>query len=140
MLFPGVRCSSRISQANALSLLARYRDRYLCFNDDIQGTGAVALGGLLNAWRLTGRPARDQRILFLGAGEAALGIGEMVASHLEREGLSPVEAWQRCWFMNSRGLVVRERADLAAHLRPFAHEHPPIQICSPRSTPCARPC
>ena len=51
----------------------------------------------------------------------------MVASHLEREGLSPVEARQRCWFMNSRGLVVRERADLAAHLRPFAHEHPPIQ-------------
>ena len=108
---------------NAIGLLARYRDRLASFNDDIQGTAAVTLAGLWAAGRLTGRSLADQRLLFLGAGSAATGIADLIVAALVRDGLPVEEARRRCWFVDSRGLVVRGRADLAAHKRPFAHEH-----------------
>ena len=117
---------------HAFALLQTYRDRYRVFNDDIQGTAAVTLAGLFAALRLIaveGGPRRklsDQRLLFLGAGEAGVGIADLVVSAMIEEGLSPEEARQRCWFVDSRGLVVRERDDLAAHKLPYAHEHPPL--------------
>ena len=125
-VFPGaVMQFEDFATVNAISLLARYRDRVCCFNDDIQGTAAVTLAGLLSATRITAQPLTAQRLLFLGAGSAAFGIADLVVSALQREGLSAHEARTRCWFVDSRGLVVRSRTDLAAHKRPYAHEHAP---------------
>jgi malate dehydrogenase (oxaloacetate-decarboxylating)(NADP+) len=110
--------------ANAFRLLRAYRDRLCLFDDDIQGTGAVALAGIYAALGVTGRPLADQTIVFLGAGEAALGIGHTVAAAMAEDGLSPEAAHRRCWFLDSKGLVVRSRTDLNDEKRPFAHEHP----------------
>jgi malate dehydrogenase (oxaloacetate-decarboxylating)(NADP+) len=109
--------------ANAFRLLRAYRNRLCLFDDDIQGTGAVALAGVLAALRATGQRMNDQTIIFLGAGEAAVGIGDMVAAAMVEGGLSPEDARSRCWFVDSKGLVVRSRADLAEHKRPYAHDH-----------------
>jgi len=110
---------------NAFRLLERYRDRACTFNDDIQGTGATAVAGVLSALRLTGGRLADQRVLFLGAGEAGLGIADQLVAVLLEEGLTPAEARQRCWFVDSKGLIVQDRANLSANKLPYAHAHPP---------------
>jgi malate dehydrogenase (oxaloacetate-decarboxylating)(NADP+) len=109
--------------ANAFRLLHGYRDRLCLFDDDIQGTGAVGLAGLYAALRVTGQAMTDQTIVFLGAGEAALGIGDMIVAAMVEGGLSRDAARQRCWFVDSKGLVVRSRSDLNDHKRPYAHDH-----------------
>jgi malate dehydrogenase (oxaloacetate-decarboxylating)(NADP+) len=109
---------------NAFRLLRRYRTRLPSFNDDIQGTAAVALAGLMAALPLTGAPLTEQRLLFLGAGEAGTGIADLFVAALEAEGLSAAEARRRCWFVDSKGLVVQSRrVELAEHKQPYAHEH-----------------
>jgi malate dehydrogenase (oxaloacetate-decarboxylating)(NADP+) len=108
---------------NAFRLLERYRDRVCTFNDDIQGTAAVVLAGLLSAGRVTGRPLTEQRILTLGAGEAAIGSGDLIASAMVEDGLDLEVARSRLWFFDSRGLVVSSRSDLAEHKRRYAHAH-----------------
>jgi malate dehydrogenase (oxaloacetate-decarboxylating)(NADP+) len=108
---------------NAFDLLGKWRDRICCFNDDIQGTAAVALAGLIAATKETGVPLRDQKVLFLGAGEAGTGIGELFVSALGEEGVSEAEARLRCWFVDSKGLLVKSRGDdMPKHKIPFAHE------------------
>jgi len=112
---------------NAFRILERYRDRTCCFNDDIQGTAAVCLAALFSALRLLpGSRLEHQKILFLGAGEAGTGIAALVVTALMAGGLSASESRRRCWFVDSKGLVVKSRTDLAAHKRPFAHDHDPI--------------
>ena len=113
---------------NAYALLERYRDRVLCFNDDIQGTAAVALAGVYASSRITGNPFRDLRILFLGAGSASTGIADLMAAALVKEGLSPADARQHLWFVDKDGLVVKSRTDLMAHNLPYAHDHPPLDF------------
>ena len=109
----------------AFSLLDRYRDRLCCFNDDVQGTGAMGLAGLYAAGRITGRRLIDQRILFVGAGEACLGMGGLITAAMQREGLSDAEARHRCLFLDSKGVVSTRRDDLPDHKRRFAQDRSP---------------
>ncbi|MBM3853531.1 MAG: oxaloacetate-decarboxylating malate dehydrogenase, partial [Verrucomicrobia bacterium] len=109
---------------NAFRLLAKYRGRLPSFNDDIQGTAAVALAGLLASLRITGRRLRDEKLLFLGAGEASTGIAGLFVTAACAEGLSEREARSRCWFVDTHGLLVRNRpGPVPEHKAPFAHEH-----------------
>lgn len=123
-VFPGALIQFEdFANKNAFHLLQKYRDQVCCFNDDIQGTAAVTVSGLFSALRLTGKQLKDQRILFLGAGEAGIGTGDLAVSALIEEGLSPEEARRHCWYFDSKGLVVKARDDLRGHKLNYAHEH-----------------
>jgi malate dehydrogenase (oxaloacetate-decarboxylating)(NADP+) len=111
----------------AMPLLARYRDRVCCFNDDIQGTASVAVAGLFGANRILGKRLRDHSYLFFGAGSAAVGIADLVCQQMVREGLSDAEAHARCRLVNSRGLVTSETTGLSEFQLPFAHPNAPLK-------------
>jgi malate dehydrogenase (oxaloacetate-decarboxylating)(NADP+) len=107
---------------NAFSLLKRYRDKYRCFNDDIQGTASVALAGVLASSRLTGISFKDYKIMFLGAGSAATGIADLMLAKLIDSGLSHEEACNNLSFCDVHGLLVKSRTDLQSHNLPYAKE------------------
>jgi malate dehydrogenase (oxaloacetate-decarboxylating)(NADP+) len=111
---------------NAYALLRKYRDRVLCFNDDIQGTAAVSLAGVYSSTRITGLPFKDLRIMFLGAGSAATGIADLMTTAFVDEGLSADEARRHLWFVDVNGLVVKSRTDLMEHNIPYAHDFRPM--------------
>ena len=108
---------------NAYKLLEIYKEKILCFNDDIQGTAAVSLSGVLASSRITGRDFSDLRIMFLGAGSAATGIGDLMVSAFVDKGLSKEEAAQRLWFVDQHGIIVKSRDDLMSHNIPYAHDY-----------------
>ncbi len=108
---------------NAYKLLDTYKDKILCFNDDIQGTAAVALSGVLASNRVTGHKFSDLRIMFLGAGSAATGIGDLLLAAFLEQGLSHDEAVKRLWFVDQHGIIVKSRDDLMSHNIPYAHDY-----------------
>jgi malate dehydrogenase (oxaloacetate-decarboxylating)(NADP+) len=111
---------------NAYALMKKYSQRVLSFNDDIQGTAAVALAGVYSSTRITGLRFKDLKIMFLGAGSAATGIGDLMTSAFVNEGLSPEEARKHLWFVDVNGLVVKNRPDLLVHNLPYAHDAKPM--------------
>jgi malate dehydrogenase (oxaloacetate-decarboxylating)(NADP+) len=114
---------------NAFRLLNDNRSTLCSFNDDIQGTAAVAVAGLLGALRDIGGTLADQRLLFLGAGEAGTGIADLYVAAAIAEGMAEADARARCWFVDSEGLVVQNRPGrkLAHHKLPYAHVHAPLR-------------
>jgi malate dehydrogenase (oxaloacetate-decarboxylating)(NADP+) len=111
---------------NAFRLLAQYRERVCLFDDDIQGTGAVALAGLLGALRISGGELDQQRVLFYGAGQAGIGIGNTIVAAMLEQGADPAQAHRSCWFFDSHGLLTAGRDSLPPQKQPFAHEHAAI--------------
>lgn len=111
---------------NAVPLLARYKDRVCTYNDDIQGTAAVALAGVYGALRISGQKLTEQRFLFLGGGSAATGIAELISEAMALEGLDIDAARARNSLFDINGLMVRSRTDLAAFQQPFAIDHEPL--------------
>jgi malate dehydrogenase (oxaloacetate-decarboxylating)(NADP+) len=111
----------------AFPLLNRYRDKILCFNDDIQGTGAVALAGLFAAMRIRKEHLSDQRIVFCGAGSAAVGIADMICAGIADEhSMSQEDARKLVWMVDSKGLVTTQReGKLAEHKLPYARDEKP---------------
>ena len=108
------------SKGNARRLLDHYRDQLCTFNDDIQGTGAVTLAGLLTAVKVLREPLSKQRIVMLGAGSSAIGIAEQLAEVMVSEGASAEDARSSLWLLDSQGLVQTGRTDLEAEKQPFA--------------------
>jgi len=130
------------AKERAFALLERYQKRTPCFNDDIQGTAAVTLAGILAALRITRQPLRAQRLLFIGAGEACTGIARLTASAMRAEGATPDEIARAIAVFDSRGLLhegreIREpfkrefalsRAALAAHGIDARSSHGPVEV------------
>ena len=126
-VFPGIVIQLEdFGNTNAFRLLADYRERYCVFDDDIQGTGAVTVAGIISAMRITGGELAKQRLLFLGAGEAGVGTADIFTAALVRDGMPEARAREHSWLYDSRGLVVAERTDLAPHKLPYAHQHAPV--------------
>ncbi len=127
-VFPGC-CIQFEDFANfhAIPLLARYREQVCCYNDDIQGTAAVAVAGISAALRILENGWKDQTFLFLGAGSAGTGIADLICLAMAREGVPLAEARQRCWLFDVNGLLESTRTDLADFQRIYAHGHPPLK-------------
>jgi malate dehydrogenase (oxaloacetate-decarboxylating)(NADP+) len=112
---------------DAVHLLQRYRDKVSCYNDDIQGTASVTVAGLVNAVRLKGTKLSDEKIMFLGAGSAGIGIADLIASAMRTEGLSEEQARGRIALFDVKGLIEAGRKDLEDFQRPYAHHMPPTK-------------
>ncbi|KAM5547580.1 hypothetical protein ABKV19_001857 [Rosa sericea] len=114
---------------NAFELLAKYRNTHLVFNDDIQGTAAVVLAGVVAALKLIGGTLSEHKFLFLGAGEAGTGIAELIALEISKKTNVPVEETRKkIWLVDSKGLIVSSRKEsLQNFKKPWAHEHEPVK-------------
>jgi malate dehydrogenase (oxaloacetate-decarboxylating)(NADP+) len=105
---------------DAMRILKRYAGKVLCHNDDIQGTGAIVLAGVTTALQILEAPLLDQRIMFLGAGSAAIGIANLLIAAMQAKGMSHAEAVDRIQMFDTQGLVVTGRPGLAPQKAPFA--------------------
>jgi malate dehydrogenase (oxaloacetate-decarboxylating)(NADP+) len=110
---------------DAIRILNTYRDKVCTFNDDIQGTAAIATAGFISISRLMKKSFIDQRFLFMGAGAAAFGIADMLLKKFQRDGLTREQALNQIWMFDVNGLLVKSRKDLADHQLQFAHDSEP---------------
>ena len=123
-VFPGILIQIEdFGNTNAFRLLSQYRETTCLFDDDIQGTGAVAVAGVIAATRITQQPLENQKLLFLGAGEAGIGTADVFVAALKEKGISEDVARRHCWFVDSRGLLCAGRDNISEHKAPYAHEH-----------------
>jgi len=111
---------------HAVPILERYRNTICTYNDDIQGTAAVALAGIFGGLKISKQKLTEQRFLFLGGGSAATGIAELISEAMALEGIPLDEARKLSWLFDVNGLLVQSRSDLAAFQKPFAHKHAPV--------------
>lgn len=107
---------------DAIGILNKFRDKVCTYNDDIQGTAAIATAGFISISRLMKRPFAEQKFLFLGAGAAAFGIADLLVQKFQKDGLSRQEALKHIWMFDVNGLLVNSRTDLADHQKQFSHE------------------
>ncbi|KAL8670867.1 MAG: hypothetical protein Q9168_004614 [Polycauliona sp. 1 TL-2023] len=108
---------------NPFPALERYQQKYTCFNDDIQGTGAVVLAGIINAVKKSGVPVKDQRAVFMGAGSAGVGVAKQIVQFFMQEGLTERQARECFWLVDTKGLVTNDRGDkLAEHKVYFSRD------------------
>lgn len=108
---------------NPFPALEKYQNMYSCFNDDIQGTGAVILAGIINALKNTDIPVKDQRAVFMGAGSAGVGVAKQIVEYFIKEGLTEDEARRCFWFVDTKGLITNDRGDkLAQHKIYFSRD------------------
>jgi len=105
---------------HARPILDRYRDQLLTFNDDIQGTAAVALGAISAAIKVSGTALRDQQVVFFGAGSAAIGVADYIHAAMVADGLAEEEARRRFWIVDLHGLLRAGRTDLTPEQRRYA--------------------
>ncbi|ENV74714.1 NAD-dependent malic enzyme [Acinetobacter ursingii] len=110
------------AQKNAMPLLTKYRDKFCCFNDDIQGTAAVSVGSLIAASRAAGKQLKDQIVTFLGAGSAGCGIAEQIIAQMVAEGLSDAEALARVFMVDRFGLITENQPNLLDFQRKLAQK------------------
>jgi malate dehydrogenase (oxaloacetate-decarboxylating)(NADP+) len=110
---------------DAIRIFERYRDKVLCYNDDIQGTASVTIAALTTALQIKGEPLTAQRFLFLGAGSAGIGIANMIVEALHGKGLSLEEARSRVSLFDVNGLLEPSRKDLSAAQKLYAHPAAP---------------
>jgi malate dehydrogenase (oxaloacetate-decarboxylating)(NADP+) len=110
---------------DAIRMLDRYKDKVLCYNDDIQGTASVALAGLTTALQIVDAPLTEQRVLFLGAGSAGIGIANMIVAAMQMKGLSQDAARKRVSMFDINGLLEPSRADLSEAQKVYAHKAAP---------------
>lgn len=113
--------------SDAVHLLARYRDAYCVYNDDIQGTAGITLAGMINAVKLKGTALKDEKYLFLGAGSAAIGLAGLLCSALVNEGMPLKEAQARVHMFDVGGLLEPSRSDLQDYQLPYAHANAPTK-------------
>ena len=125
------------AQKNATPLLKRYRNKICCFNDDIQGTAAVALGTLLAATHSIKKSLVDCQLVFVGAGSAGCGIAEQIIAWMCTQGLSDQQARQRVWMIDRYGLVMQDQADLLPFQRALAKRYDELWDGSTHASPHA---
>jgi malate dehydrogenase (oxaloacetate-decarboxylating)(NADP+) len=113
--------------SDAIHLLARYRDKYCVYNDDVQGTAGITLAGMINATKLKGTKLKDEKYLFLGAGSAAIGLSDLLCSALVAQGMTLKDAQSRIHLFDINGLLESTRKDLADFQKPYAHQHAPTR-------------
>lgn len=114
---------------NAFRFLDKYRGQYCTFNDDIQGTASVVVSGLLASQRLTNKKISENTFVFLGAGEAAIGIADLCVRAMELEGITVDEARQKIWMFDIDGLLAKDRPEgnLEGHKAYYAKDHAPTK-------------